>query len=132
METVDGKLEKIKELHYFDADKLNEENLISEEDRQKYEKTPPSAEELGTLLKDFVIYHKPLHRVDTGTATTSINTLVNSFNEGGKFGKFIVEEVEQFSLPDQKLVKYVIYHFTYLKICIYITTKFSVLCQKFV
>lgn len=115
METVDGKLEKTREIDHFEQGELNEENLISEEDRNKFKTTPPSAEELGRLLKDFVLFHKPIFKQDSGTSTTVINVLVNSFREAGKFGKFLVEDIENLS-HNQKPIEWVL--------------SFSNLCKK--
>lgn len=107
METVDGKLEKIREIDYFEEGELEEENLISEEDRIKFKTTPPSAEELGRLLKDFVVFYKPLVKQESGITTTVINVLVNSFREAGKFGKFLVEDIENLTLPYHKPIEWV-------------------------
>lgn len=104
-ETVDGKLEKIRQVDYFEQGELEEEILISEEDRNNFKTTPPSAEDLSRLLKDFVLFYKPLVRLDSGTSTTVINVLVNSFREAGKFGKFLVEDVENLTLPFQKPIE---------------------------
>lgn len=107
METVDGKLEKIREIDYFEEGELEEENLISEEDRIKFKTTPPSAEELGRLLKDFVVFYKPLVKQESGITTTVINVLVNSFREAGKFGKFLVEDIENLTIPYHKPIEWV-------------------------
>lgn len=115
METVDGKLEKIREIDYFEEGELEEENLISEEDRVKFKTTPPSAEELGRLLKDLVVFYKPLVKQESGITTTVINVLVNSFREAGKFGKFLVEDIENLTLPYHKPIEWVFSFFNWCK-----------------
>lgn len=95
MVTENGATQKTMTYKYICKELDSQEDtagLVSEEDKEKFKDTPPSAEEFGRLFKDFVIVQGASRK--SNLIVTPLGILTKSLIDS-RVGNFIVESVTE-------------------------------------